>query len=190
MKFLQIVLLFFCFLFTIENIEAQRKRKIFDGPYITINEDSKDILWIQKGRVKKQSITSSDTIDFFDVPYLPKVDLHNLDFDIDSTLSYTNVSHFAAISDIHGQHEMFIELLMAQGIIDSLQNWAFTDGHLVIVGDVFDRGDKVTESLWFLFDLEKQAKKAGGRVHLLLGNHEVMVLHGDIGYINPKYRFI
>ena len=59
----------------------------------------------------------------------------------------------------------------------------------MIVGDVFDRGDKVTETLWALFKLEKQAKAAGGKVHLLLGNHEFMILHGDIRYINPKYRF-
>ncbi len=183
------ILLFLCFLFVSEDMDAQRNRKIFDGPYITINEDNKDCMWIQKGRVRRQSITPSDTIDFFDIPNLPKVDLHNLDFDIDSTVSFSNVSHFAAISDIHGQHELLIELLTTQGIIDSVQNWSFTDGHLVIVGDIFDRGDRVTESLWFLFELEKQAKKAGGKVHLLLGNHEVMVLHGDIGYINPKYRY-
>jgi hypothetical protein len=177
------------FLFFQKDMDAQRNRNFFDGPYITVNEDKKDILWIQKGKVMKESIMSSDTIDFFNVPNLPKVDLHKLDFDIDTTLSYSEVSHFAAISDIHGQHDLFIELLTAQGIIDSLQNWSYGEGHLVIVGDIFDRGDKVTESLWFLFDLEKQAKKAGGKVHVLLGNHEVMVLHGDIGYINPKYRY-
>jgi len=58
----------------------------------------------------------------------------------------------------------------------------------VIVGDVFDRGEKVNELLWLLFNLEQQAKKEGGRVHFLLGNHEYMVLHNDLRYIHKKYR--
>lgn len=169
-------------------MDAQRNRKFYDGPYITVKDGVKDIMWVQKGKVKKESI-SSDTILYFDIPQLPKVDLLNLDFEVDSVFSYPDVSHFAAISDIHGQHDLFIDLLLAQGVIDTSLNWNYTDGHLVVVGDVFDRGDKVTESLWFLFNLEKQARKAGGKVHLLLGNHEVMVLHGDIGYIHPKYRY-
>jgi hypothetical protein len=52
-----------------------------------------------------------------------------------------------------------------------------------------DRGPQVTESLWFLYKLEKEAALAGGKVHTMLGNHELMVMHGDIGYINPKYRY-
>lgn len=178
-------LVVFCLL---EDANAQKHRKYFDGPYITLNNGTKEILWVQKGKVKKETI-SIDTIPFFDIPNLPKVDLLNLDFEIDTTFSFEGVSQFAAISDIHGQHDLFLDLLKAQGIIDSLERWSYSDGHLVVVGDIFDRGDKVTESLWFLFDLEKQAKKAGGKVHLLLGNHEVMVLHGDIGYIHPKYRY-
>ena len=58
---------------------------------------------------------------------------------------------------------------------------------MVIVGDVFDRGDKVTETLWFLYNLEQQAEKKGGKVHYLLGNHEYMALHNDVRYIHDKY---
>jgi len=65
--------------------------------------------------------------------------------------------------------------------------WRFKKGHLVILGDVFDRGPHVTETLWTIHQLELQAKKKGGRVHLLLGNHEVMILHGDARYIHAKY---
>jgi hypothetical protein len=177
-------------LISLTDISGQRNRKYYDGPYITINNDIKEILWINKGRPKRQKVSATDTISLFNHPQFPKVDLDNLSFDADTMFSYSNVSHFAAISDIHGQYDLFIEILKGQGIIDTSSNWSFGEGHLVIVGDVFDRGDKVTECLWFLFDLEKQAKKAGGKVHLLLGNHEVMILHGDIGYIHPKYRYI
>ena len=42
--------------------------------------------------------------------------------------------------------------------------------------------------LWHLFSLEKQAAKAGGMVHFILGNHELMVLDEDLRYINQKYK--
>ena len=190
MKRFNIFLLVFFFLNISVDISGQRIRRIFDGPYITATDDRKDLLWIDKGRVKRHTISKEDTAQYFNLSYLPKVDVTDLDFDVDTSFSYSNVSHFAAISDIHGQYNLLINLLTAQGIIDSMSQWSFGDGHLVIVGDVFDRGDLVTECLWFLFQLEKQAKKKGGRVHLLLGNHEVMILHGDIGYIHPKYKFI
>jgi hypothetical protein len=41
--------------------------------------------------------------------------------------------------------------------------------------------------LWHLFGLEKQAEKAGGMVHMVLGNHENMVLSHDLKYTNEKY---
>jgi hypothetical protein len=46
----------------------------------------------------------------------------------------------------------------------------------------------VTKILWFLYALDQQASKAGGKLHLLLGNHEVMILNGDLRYLNPKYE--
>jgi hypothetical protein len=58
---------------------------------------------------------------------------------------------------------------------------------LIITGDIFDRGDTVTEALWLVYKLEQQAEKAGGKVHYLLGNHEYMVLRGDERYLHPKY---
>ena len=54
----------------------------------------------------------------------------------------------AAISDIHGQYNSMKQLLMVHGIIDEQLNWSFGTGHLVITGDVFDRGEQVTEALW------------------------------------------
>ena len=67
-----------------------------------------------------------------------------------------------------------------------------TTGHLepnqlVIVGDVFDRGEYVHEILWLIYNLEKAAKDKGGMVHFLLGNHEVMVIQNDLRYVNEKY---
>ncbi|MGJ1446857.1 metallophosphoesterase [Sphingobacterium spiritivorum] len=101
---------------------------------------------------------------------------------------YNDIEHFAAISDLHGQHDLFVRLLQQHNIIDQKGNWTYGDGHLVIVGDIMDRGDKVTESLWLLVKLEKQALSKGGRVHYVIGNHELMVFDNDLRYINQKYK--
>jgi len=81
-----------------------------------------------------------------------------------------------------------IEILKNNGIINSNLDWNFGKGHLVIVGDVFDRGPKINEMLWLLYKLEIQAKEKGGRLHFLLGNHEYMVLHKDLRYVHDRYK--
>jgi hypothetical protein len=72
-------------------------------------------------------------------------------------------------------------------VVDGQYRWTFGKGHLVVLGDVADRGQQVTECLWFIRALEDCAKAAGGRVHMILGNHEVMLATGDHRYVNPKY---
>jgi hypothetical protein len=98
------------------------------------------------------------------------------------------IDSIGVITDVHGEYHTYIKLMKAMGIIDEDLNWKFGEGHLVVLGDIFDRGDMVTEILWHLFGLEKQAEKAGGMVHVLLGNHELMILSKDQDYINEKYK--
>ena len=102
--------------------------------------------------------------------------------------AYAGVNRIVALSDIHGQFATGRQLLLANEVIDERNNWIFGTGHLVVVGDIFDRGDQVTETLWLIHNLQVQATEAGGMVHFLLGNHETMVLEGDDRYLNPKYR--
>jgi hypothetical protein len=103
---------------------------------------------------------------------------------------WTGVSEILAVSDIHGQLGLFRQLLRSHGVIDAAGNWCWGEGHLVIVGDVFDRGPDVTDILWTIHQLEQEAIRYGGRVHFVLGNHEAMVLRGDLRYINEKYRVV
>lgn len=96
-------------------------------------------------------------------------------------------SKILAISDIEGNFVPFLKLLLNNKVIDRYLRWTFDEGHLVIVGDCFDRGEDVMECLWLIYYLEEKARKAGGYVHFLLGNHEIMNLNGDWRYIHPKY---
>jgi hypothetical protein len=101
--------------------------------------------------------------------------------------TFRDVSRILAVSDIHGEYDALASLLVNAGVVDEDLRWSWGDGHLVILGDVFDRGARVTECLWLIHRLEHEAREGGGRVHYLLGNHEMMVLQGDLRYVNPRY---
>jgi hypothetical protein len=78
-------------------------------------------------------------------------------------------------------------MLLGAGVINENNSWAFKNGQLVLVGDFFDRGTSVTETLWLIYKLEQEAEKAGGKVHFILGNHEMMNLYGNAKYVDDKY---
>jgi hypothetical protein len=94
---------------------------------------------------------------------------------------------FLVISDFDNHIEAFSMVLLGEGIMDEDFNWTYGNGHLIITGDLFDRGTNVTECLWLLYKLEVEALEAGGRVHLVIGNHEMMNLEDDWRYIEGKY---
>jgi hypothetical protein len=101
---------------------------------------------------------------------------------------YENVGKILALGDIHGEYEAIKNYLISNMIIDQNLDWIWGDGHLVLLGDIFDRGDRVTETLWLIHQLDIKSRLEGGRVHLLLGNHEVMVMIDDVRYLSQKYR--
>lgn len=91
------------------------------------------------------------------------------------------------VADTHGQFEILVALLQKQKILDARLRWAFGKGRLIFLGDAFDRGPNQTEVLWLIYQLEGEAAKAGGGVHFVLGNHETMILRGNLRYLHPKY---
>lgn len=100
---------------------------------------------------------------------------------------YPEPTRLFAISDIEGEFQAFTRTLIGNEVIDEKLNWSFGDGHLVLVGDFFDRGYNVTAVLWLIYELERQAKEVGGMVHFIIGNHEEMNLRGDTRYVKEKY---
>lgn len=90
-------------------------------------------------------------------------------------------------SDPHGDFQSFATLLQAHGVIDSGYRWSYGNNQLVVIGDIFDRGYDVLPLLWLMYKLEQEAADAGGTAVLLLGNHEGMVLAGDVRYTRGKY---
>ncbi len=85
-----------------------------------------------------------------------------------------------AVGDIHGAFEAFRELLLKAELIDDDGRWVGGDAVLVQTGDFLDRGAGAIRVAHWLMELQKQAPKKGGEVVVLLGNHEVMNLIGDM----------
>jgi hypothetical protein len=89
-----------------------------------------------------------------------------------------------AFGDTHGAFGEFGDLLKQVGLVDGQLNWSGGKAHLVSTGDVLDRGPHPRKILDLMMKLEKQAEQAGGKFHLVLGNHEVMILIGDLRYVS------
>ncbi|HNV68714.1 MAG TPA: metallophosphoesterase, partial [Candidatus Ozemobacteraceae bacterium] len=92
----------------------------------------------------------------------------------------------AAIGDIHGSfHELAasLECLGMAKVADAEKmtlTWTGGKDLLVFTGDFTDRGKYTREVYEAVMDLEQQAAKAGGRVIALFGNHEALLLNGQV----------
>jgi calcineurin-like phosphoesterase family protein len=89
-----------------------------------------------------------------------------------------------AFGDVHGAYTDWTSMLQEVGVIDQQLNWSGGSTHLVSLGDLIDRGPGSRAVVELLMKLEQQARQAGGAVHLVLGNHEVMVMSGDLRYVS------
>lgn len=103
---------------------------------------------------------------------------------------FSKVDSIYVLGDIHGEFDRLTNLLLKAGFINSELNWSGNKRHIVALGDIFDRGHDVTRTLWFLYKLERQAAQTGGMVHVILGNHEIMIFSNDLRYLSGKERLI
>jgi hypothetical protein len=94
------------------------------------------------------------------------------------------VDRVVAISDVHGAYDAMVETLRNVGILDDGLAWTGGTSHLVIVGDILDRGPRSRDAMDLLMRLEDEAQAAGGYVHVLIGNHESMNMIGDMRYVS------
>jgi hypothetical protein len=99
--------------------------------------------------------------------------------------TWTGVPRVVAIGDVHGDFQQFVAILRGAGVADNRNRWIGGKTHLVQTGDVVDRGAGSRKVMDLLMELEKQAARAGGRVHALIGNHEAMNVYGDLRYVAP-----
>ncbi len=96
---------------------------------------------------------------------------------------WSDVSRVVAISDVHGAYDAMVRTMQNAEVLGEDLQWSGGATHLVVTGDLLDRGPDSRQAMDLLMRLEEAAVAAGGQVHLLLGNHEVMNLVGDLRYV-------
>jgi hypothetical protein len=172
-------------------VRAQSTQTLQDGPYITRSvAGAWAARWIEDGQVRDRTVKVGDVVTVAAVGTLPAfdVELRNPAQPAADEIKVGARTPLFVMADTHGEFEIAAGLLQQHGVIDEQLRWSFGKGHLAVLGDIFDRGPNQTELLWLIYKLEAEAKRAGGGVHLAIGNHESMVLLGDERYLNPKYR--
>lgn len=83
-----------------------------------------------------------------------------------------------ALGDLHGDSTSSALLLARAGLISSTTpfHWTGGDKVLVVLGDVIDKGSSALAVIDMLAAIEPEARAAGGRVIVTLGNHEAEFL--------------
>lgn len=120
------------------------------------------------------------------------------------------VKRLIAFGDVHGDVQQMRRAFQAAGIADENLRWRggttvavqvsllfalpslcstiiacrtrIRQQEHIQVGDILDRGDNEVEMFYALERLQKEAKEAGGALHVLNGNHETMNIAQDIRY--------
>jgi hypothetical protein len=168
-------------------LAQQTATVVSDGPYVFWEPDGARIVAVCDGeRVERRVHVDESFALEVSCLDLPPVRIR-AEPQVPRPAEFTAVPRILAVGDLHGEYEAACALLQASRVVDDELHWTFGNGHVVFNGDVFDRGDRVTESLWLIYRLEQEARQAGGRVHFILGNHEVMVVRGDLRYVHEEY---
>lgn len=102
----------------------------------------------------------------------------------ESSYRFTGVDRVVVVGDVHGDLDALVTALRGTGVIDEHLAWAGGETHLVSLGDLLDRGDEGRQVMDLVMRLAREASEAGGAVHMVHGNHEVMNLTGDLRYVS------
>lgn len=161
-----------------------------DGPYVYYNGTDIIVEEVTPNGLVSNTYTSATGLQLTcELPHMNTSFSFSLKPQITTEPSEYNTtpSKFLSISDFDGHIEGFTMILRDEGVIDNNFNWTYGDGHLIISGDLFDRGFHITECMWLLYKLETEAEAQGGKVHLIIGNHEMFNMTDDWRYVEVKY---
>ncbi len=94
-------------------------------------------------------------------------------------------ARIVAVGDLHGDYDAWLEIAARARLIDRRNRWAGGSAVLVQTGDITDRGPDSLKIIRHLMRLQGQARRSGGRVVVVLGNHEAMNMTDDLRYVHP-----
>ena len=162
-----------------------------DGPYL-IKQDNKLVaLYVKGDGVSDSSLQKVEVTEELTVHVDGRVDYS---FSVPvrtqherSQFEFAEPVRWLAMSDLEGNFDATVNLLVANDVIGQDLRWRYGTGHLILVGDMVDRGNNVVPLLWLIYKLEAEAEQAGGKVHYVLGNHERYLLDGRTKSAARKY---
>lgn len=147
-------------------------------------------------------------INFHHFIFLPENKMNSFGLDCpgyDVIPSYIPFSpRIIVIGDIHGDFAVSKQIFQKLNLIDNLNKWIAIPKNTVVVqvGDQLDRcrpnifpcsnpvateDDESDINVLDFFNLiHSQAIRHGGGVYSLLGNHEIMNVHGDMNYVSAE----
>jgi len=169
-----------------------------EGPFVFENDSLFEAFYIggnqKEGFYLRNEAIIKNTPTPLSCYYFP--DSSSFNFEIQSTIhnpaAYHNIDgsqKILAISDIEGNFNTLRKFLINNHVVDNELNWIFGRNHLVFNGDMVDRGYFVHQVLWLIYKLDYQSQAAGGAVHYILGNHEIMNMQGNFRYAKSKYKY-
>jgi hypothetical protein len=83
---------------------------------------------------------------------------------------------FWVVGDVQGFLEPLLRVLRSVGLVDAAGGWSAGNTTLAVVGDLVDRGPDGVGVIEFLMRLQDEAARHGGRVTVLIGNHDILLL--------------
>lgn len=108
------------------------------------------------------------------------------------------VPRMVCIGDVHGDLGRLVDILKVLRIIDSNMQWIAEPSNTIVVqlGDQVDSSSRGATEDWetvndvdvvkFMDMVDRVARRSGGRVLSILGNHEIMNVMGDYTYVSPR----
>ena len=93
---------------------------------------------------------------------------------------------FVAIGDLNAADDVLLDILRGTKLINRDNHWIGGKAHLVQIGDIWNRGPGAKKITELLLQLQPEAEASGGRVSIILGNHEVMTALGVEAYCTAE----
>ena len=186
----------------------------FDGKYglyVSIEGDHYQVHWLTSAPEEGYLNTHTEEVENFSygtpksIIHKVQIPLHDQPMDIDfgspsggngqitivpnherDAFEFKGVDSVYVLGDTHGNFDEVVQILQNSKLIDENHQWIGGRVHLVFLGDILDRGKDALRLTWFIYELEQSAAQHGGQIHLILGNHEIMVMSNDLRYVSAK----
>ncbi len=101
-----------------------------------------------------------------------------------SAVSANDAPRTVVLGEVQGAFNTTTSLLQKLDLIDQNLHWSGGETVLVQTGDLVDGGEGVRATLDLFMRLQTEAEAAGGRVVVLMGNHEIMNIMREFKSVN------